>query len=168
MRNPFSKKHTLVRTGVSIIVLLAVCLIATVAGATRIGVGGPHDPQDPAIPPSPPIVTVNPFNLEFGKQVVGGTSAPKRITVKNTGGKSLYFDSVDVGGDNPTAFTIANDTCTGATVEPNRACILDITFNPSTTGERNASLKLNDNAPDSPQRLRLRGIGINANDVAPF
>jgi len=29
-------------------------------------------------------------------------------------------------------------------------------------------LKLNDDALDSPQRLKLKGNGINSNDVPPF
>ncbi len=70
------------------------------------------------------------------------TSKSKIITVKNTGGKSLYFDSVTLGGDNPEAFAILKDMCTGAKVEPDRACIISVTLRPSKTGGRNARLKL--------------------------
>jgi HYDIN/CFA65/VesB family protein len=161
-------KKQAVRTRVVISILLAVSGIIALPGRTRIGVGLTHGNQDPATPPSPPYVNLNPDNLDFGDQVVRRTSAAKRITVKNTGGKPLYFDSVTLGGDNPNAFAIATHTCSGATVDPNKACILDVTFTPSVTGGRNARLRLNDNALDSPQRLKLKGNGINSNDVPPF
>jgi hypothetical protein len=75
---------------------------------------------------------------------------------------------VELSGDNPNSFAILNDNCTGATIEPGRACVVAVNFTPTATGERNARLKLTDNALDSPQRVRLTGIGINSNDVAPF
>ena len=148
--------------------LLAVPGIVAVPGDIRLGFVLTHVNQDPAPPPAPPFVSLMPDNLDFGSQVVRRTSAAKRITVKNAGGQPLHIDSVDLGGDNPTAFAVLKDTCTGATLDPNRACIVDVTFNPSKTGGRNARLKLNDNALDSPQRLRLKGNGINSNDVPPF
>lgn len=117
---------------------------------------------------SPPSVTLVPESLDFGNQVVRRSSAARKIVVRNTGGKPLTIDSVQLTGDNPNSFVILNDACTGATVDPNQACVVEVNFTPTTTGERNARLKLTDNALDSPQRVRLTGIGINSNDVAPF
>jgi HYDIN/CFA65/VesB family protein len=155
-----------VRTIVSACILLAMSAMVALSGETRSGLGRGY--QDPSVPESPPAVSLAPDNIDFGNQVVRTTSAAKRITVKNTGGKPLYFDSVELGGDNPNSFTVLKDTCTGASVDPGRACIVDVTFRPTGTGDRNARLKLNDNAPDSPQRLRIKGAGINSNDVPPF
>ncbi|MCM3903571.1 MAG: choice-of-anchor D domain-containing protein [Pyrinomonadaceae bacterium] len=158
----------IVRISVSIGIVLVVSGMFALPAGTQIDFGLTHANQDPAPPPSPPYVSLVPDNLDFGDQVVRRTSAAKRITVKNTGGQPLYFDSVELSGDNPTAFAVLKDTCTGATVDPNKACIVDVTFTPSATGGRNARLKLSDNALDSPQRLKLKGNGINSNDVPPF
>lgn len=170
MREITGDRLAIVRTSVLISILLAVSGMIVLPGQTQIGFGLTPGNQDPipTPPPSPPSVSLIPDNIDFGKQVVGRTSAAKTITVKNTGGKPLYIDSVTLGGDNPGSFAIARDTCTGATVSPNRACIVDVTFTPSRTGGRNARLKLMDNALDSPQRLKLKGNGINSNDVPPF
>lgn len=168
MREIIRRKPRAVGTGVLSGVLVVTLGIVTSSGFTQPGFGLSPGDQDPAVPPSPPSVSLNPDHLDFGKQVTRSTSVAKRIIVKNSGGKPLYFDSVDIGGDNPTAFAILKDTCTGVTVDPNKACIVDITFTPYKTGERNARLRLNDNALDSPQKLRLKGTGINSNDVAPF
>jgi HYDIN/CFA65/VesB-like, Ig-like domain len=166
MREKTRQGSAILRTDVLLIILFPMLGMSAFSGETRVGFGITRVAQDP--PPSPPFVSLVPDNLDFGNQVVRRTSAAKRITVKNTGGKQLYFDSVDLGGDNPNSFAILKDTCTGATVDPDKACILDVTFTPSGTGGRNARLKLNDNALDSPQRLRLKGNGINSNDVPPF
>lgn len=168
MKVPTRDPLAIIRSGGLIVILLAVSAVIALNGESRNAFGFVHGNQDPAPPPSPPSVTLDPDNLVFSDQVVRRTSAAKRITVRNTGGQSLYIDSVSITGDNPNSFAIANDTCTGATVDANKACLVDVTFTPSGTGERNARVKLSDNAPDSPQRLRLKGNGINSNDVAPF
>jgi hypothetical protein len=144
--------------------LLAISAMLAAPGKGLLSVGFSRGNQDP----SPPAVTLNPDSLDFGNQVVRRTSAAKRITVKNTGGQPLNFDSVELGGDNPNSFAVLKDTCTGARIDPDRVCIVEVTFTPSGHGGRNARLKLIDNAFDSPQRLRLKGNGINAIDVPPF
>jgi hypothetical protein len=163
LRNPTRTKDFIS----SITLFACLLLFAVPAFAQEVG-SGQKTNQDPAIPASPPFVSLAPDNLDFGNQVVRRTSATKRIIVKNTGGKPLYFSSVDLGGDNPNSFAVLKDTCTGATIDPEKACIVDVTFTPSATGGRNARLRLNDNALDSPQRLKLKGNGINSNDVPPF
>ncbi len=138
MREITPDRLAIVRASVLISVLLAVTGIIALPGDRRIGFGLTHGNQDAAPPPSPPSVSLTPDNLDFGNQVVGRTSAAKRITVKNTGGQPLSIDSANLGGDNPTAFAILKDTCTGTTLDSNRACIIDVTFTPARTGGRNA------------------------------
>jgi hypothetical protein len=161
-------RFDIVRISALTIVVLGVLGITTLFGQARVGLEPTYSPQDPAQPASPSYVSLIPDSLDFGDQVVGRTSSAKRITVKNPGGSSLYVDSVNLGGDNPSSFAVLKDTCTGAKVDPDRACTIDVTFTPSRTGGRNARLKISDNALDSPQRLRLKGNGINSNDVPPF
>ena len=124
----------------------------------------PYGVQDAA----PPFVTIDPQSLDFGEQVVGRRGKTLRLVVKNTGGKPLSIDNVSGEGDNWNDFSIVNDKCTGATVAPQRSCIIDIAFSPSSTEERNAKLKLADNAADTPQTVNLTGEGINAIDAPPF
>jgi len=162
------RRHSIAGVIVGLIIVITVPWMMVSFASVISTNNQPQDNQDPAPPPSPPFVSPDPGNLDFGNQVVRSTSAAKRITLMNSGGKSLYIDSVTLGGDNSASFNILKDTCTGATVGPNKACILDVTFTPRQTGERNARLRINDNALDSPQRLRLKGTGINSNDVAPF
>jgi hypothetical protein len=152
------------RTAVLMIIVLAVSDFVLLARGGANGFRPLPGFQDVA----PPSVSLLPDHLDFGDQVVGRRSKAKRITVTNAGGKSLYISSVTGDGDNWSDFSVINDTCTGATIVPNRACIIDVTVTPSDTNERNASLKLVDNAPDSPQALSLTVNGINSDDIPPF
>lgn len=112
-------------------------------------------------------VTINPASLDFGDQVAKKASKPQRITLTNTGNSKLYINSVVIGGDHKDDFAITHDTCTGATIEANKSCVIDIAFAPKATERRKANVEITDNAVDSPQRVTLTGNGINSVDVPP-
>lgn len=116
---------------------------------------------------APQSVTLNPHAIDFKEQVARKASKPQRVIVTNSGGKDLYVNSAVVEGDNKEDFVISNDTCTGATVGPNKSCVIDIVFTPAVSERRKAMLTLTDNALDSPQRVTLTGNGINSVDVPP-
>jgi hypothetical protein len=113
-------------------------------------------------------VSLDRNSIEFGDEVVGETSNPRRVTVTNPGGRPLYVNSIELRGENWREFAVVEDTCTGKTVAPNRSCIIDVQFTPNATGDRRANMVLTDNAQDSPQKVGLTGSGINSIDVPPF
>jgi hypothetical protein len=116
---------------------------------------------------TPPGVNVTPDNLDFGEQVTKKAGKPRRLTVTNTGGKKLYINSAALSGDAQQDFTLSNDTCTGKEIEPGKSCIVDVVFTPSVNERRNATLIFTDNAIDSPQNIKLTGVGINSVAVPP-
>jgi hypothetical protein len=116
---------------------------------------------------TPPSVQVNPDNLDFGEQVTKKPGKPRRLTLTNTGGKKLYINSVALSGDAQQDFTMSNDTCTGKEIEPGKSCIVDVVFTPSVNERRNTTLIFTDNAFDSPQNIKLTGVGINSVAVPP-
>ncbi len=117
---------------------------------------------------TPPSVQLKPATLKFGKQVLRKPSVAKRITVTNVGGTPLYVNSATIAGDNWKDFNISNDGCSGKQVAPGKSCLIALIFTPTRIEDRNATLTLTDNAPDSPQSVSLRGTGINSIDVPPF
>lgn len=118
-------------------------------------------------PSTPPSVKLEPGSVDFGDQVAKRHSKPQRIVVTNTGGKKLYINSVVIDGDNKKDFTLAGDTCTGATISSGKSCVMDVTFTPSINERRKAVIVLTDNAPDGRQEVTLTGNGINSVDVPP-
>src|ERR1044072_9004044 len=95
---------------VRIAALIGILVAPLIALSGESGLGLAHGNQDPGIPPSPPAVTLNPDNLDFGDQVRGRTSNPKRIVVRNTGGQPLNIDSVSITGEQPKTLLAAQKT----------------------------------------------------------
>ena len=106
-----------------------------------------------------PAVSLSSPSLSFSNQLVGAPSGPQTETVTNSGTANLTISTVAVGGMNVGDFAKSADTCTAATVTPNGTCTVSVTFTPSATGGRNASLNFTDNAANSPQTVSLGGTG---------
>ena len=98
--------------------------------------------------------------LSFGSQPLSTTSPAQAETVTNTGTGNLTISTVTISGTNASDFAVSADFCTGATVTPNSTCTVSVTFDPSATGSRSASLNFTDNASGSPQTVNLTGTGV--------
>ena len=144
-------------------IIAALCFIV-LAEATNKNAASKDKLEEQAAPPS---ANINPASIEFKDQVAKKASKPRRVTITNTGGKELYINSAVIDGDNKEDFAFSNDTCTGATINANKSCVIDIVFTPAVTEKRKAVLTITDNAVDSPQRVTLIGNGINSAAVPP-
>lgn len=103
-------------------------------------------------------VSLNPGSLNFGSQTVGTTSSPKNIAIINHQKVTLNFTSIQIQGANQADYKIQSNTC-GSTLGAGKSCTVSITFTPQAKGTRTASLKVTDNALNSPQNARLSGTG---------
>jgi Ca2+-binding RTX toxin-like protein len=113
----------------------------------------------PPPPPTPtPIATVTPTSLPFGSQTVNTTSAAVSVTVTNTGTGELTVDGATLSGTDAAMFGRSNG-CTGA-LAPNTSCTVDVTFTPTSTGGKTASLSIAHNAAGSPSTVALTGSGV--------
>ena len=108
---------------------------------------------------SAPSLSFSASTLGFGDQPKSTTSSAQAETVTNTGTGNLTISTVTISGTNAGDFAKSADTCTGATVTPNSTCAVSVTFTPSATGSRSASLSFTDNASGSPQTVGLTGTG---------
>jgi hypothetical protein len=145
------------------------CALSAAAGLVapaRRAASAVRPPQDSQFV-SPAAATLDPSGVDFGEQVIGRQSRAQRVVITNTGGASLFINNAAVGGEEHAAYSIVSDTCTGAEVVPYRACVIDISFGPTGKDDFDAELKLTSNAPDSPQKIRLTGEGINSVMVPP-
>jgi hypothetical protein len=146
---------------------LLLCSLFLLAQAISVLLPDTDSHQTAQQPQSPASVNINPDNLDFGEQVTKKAGKPRRLTLTNTGGKKLYINSVALSGDAQQDFSMSNDTCTGKEIEPGRSCIVDIVFTPSVNERRNTTLIFTDSAVDSPQNIKLTGVGINSVAVPP-
>jgi hypothetical protein len=131
---------------------------------------GQLSPSSPAYPPANPAgcsasAQTSPSSVAFGdvafaQQNVATRSAPQTVTLSNTGTTSLNVGSVSIGGANPGDFAVSSDGCSGQKLAPGSSCTVQVTFDPSSTGDRSASLTFADTATSSPQIVALSGVGI--------
>jgi hypothetical protein len=122
--------------------------------------GGTSNALSFTITKSLPVVTFSASSVSFGNQLLGTTSPLQTDTLTNTGAVSLTIASVVLAGTNPGDFGKSADTCSGATVIPSGSCALGVTFTPTASGTRTASLTITDTASNSPQSVVLSGTGI--------
>ncbi len=107
-------------------------------------------------------VKFSPLALSFSSQVLGTTSGAQTLTVTNTGASDLSISTVAIGGTDSGDFAKTDaDYCTNASLNSNDTCTVDVTFTPSATGSRSASLIFTDSASGSPQTVGLTGTGLN-------
>lgn len=106
-------------------------------------------------------VTLLPTSLTFGNQVVGTTSPSQNLTLKNNRGVALAISGGNITGD-----FAENNNC-GTSLPAGQHCTITVTFTPTTTGTRNGTQTVNDNAPNSPQTASLTGTGIVAVSLSP-
>jgi hypothetical protein len=104
-----------------------------------------------------PAVAVTPKTLWLGKEVVGSTSPGQAVTVKNVGTVPLALSSIHVTGPNKVDFAQKNTCSTPVPVAG--TCAITVTFKPTATGDRTASVTITDFAKTSPQVIALHGTG---------
>jgi hypothetical protein len=96
--------------------------------------------------------------LSFGSQSVGTTSAAQGVTLTNGGNAALTISSIQVIGTDPGDFKMPSNTC-GSSLAANASCTVNVTFTPTTSGSRTATLTFADSATNSPQSVSLTGTG---------
>ena len=108
------------------------------------------------------VASLSPTSLAFGNQGVNSSSAARSITLTNTGTANLVIASITLGtpGTNANQFAQTNTCPTGGTgLAPSASCTINVTFTPSSSGSKSATLSINDNATPSPQQVSLSGTG---------
>jgi hypothetical protein len=81
-----------------------------------------------------------------GKQPMQTISAPKALTITNTGNVPLQISSLTFGGADPQDFLLASDGCVGQ-VAVGSQCTLGVSFAPQRQGPRSATLEIIANSP---------------------
>jgi hypothetical protein len=91
--------------------------------------------------------------LNFGEQLIGTTSKPQIVTIRNTGSRAISFHSLRASGPFE-----ATDTCGGA-IAAGATCKISATFTPTTAGPQSGTIAILDGASSKPQYVELTGAG---------
>ena len=100
-------------------------------------------------------VGVSPLNMTFAAEATGTTSKAQTVILTNDQKTSLSITSVGLGGADPGDFS-AKSSC-GSTVLTGAYCTISMTFKPTASGTRTATLQINDGA--GTQSVALTGTG---------
>ncbi len=104
-----------------------------------------------------PTVSLSPSGINFGTVAIGTTQTSAE-TISNTGSGALINLAWSISGQNANMYSVSSTTC-GTTLNPGAKCIVNVTFKPTSSRSKNATLNLSDNAPNSPQSVGLYGTG---------
>lgn len=103
--------------------------------------------------PAPALASFQPGTLTFASQTVGTQSTAQTVTLQNPGGSGLAISGIQASGD----FAQTNNC--PSSLASLASCTISVTFTPSMTGARQASLVVTDSAANSPQTVALTGMG---------
>jgi IPT/TIG domain-containing protein len=113
-----------------------------------------------------PAVTFAPVNVPFGNQRVGTTSAKTDVTITNSGLAQLNINSIGLIGTDTSQFALGAPTSGTpcpllgpSNLAAGANCKVGVTFAPTTSGAKTASLSFTDDAVASPQTVPLTGTG---------
>jgi hypothetical protein len=113
--------------------------------------------RTPVIAGTSPVVSLSTTTINFGNVQPGVTSSPQPVTVANVGGVNLAINNIASSGGNAGDFAQTNNC--GSTLAPKDSCTIQVSFTPTTTGQRSSSLAIADNSAGSPQMVTLSGTG---------
>ena len=103
-----------------------------------------------------PVAQLSSGGINFGNQQVGVASGQQPITITNQGSASLNVTNLAITGANAADFAVSG-VCPA--IAPGGNCTVNITFTPTASGQRSATLQVTDNANGSPQSVALQGTG---------
>ena len=105
-----------------------------------------------------PIAQFNPWTLTFGNQAIG-TSATQSVQLTNVGQTPLTISNIGIGGFNSGDFSQTSNC--PSSLSPGGNCIINVTFDPTQWGWRQATLIVYDNVQWGQSIVWLGGQGGN-------
>jgi hypothetical protein len=99
------------------------------------------------------IVNISPTSIDFGAQPLGTTTS-QSVTLVNPTKKLLNIWGVSVTGD----FASPSNTC-GGSLLPGQQCTITVTFRAGSLGIHTGMLSVDDDANNTPQKVKISGTG---------
>jgi trimeric autotransporter adhesin len=103
---------------------------------------------------------VTPGALAFGPVSLGAT-ASLTVNLTNTGTATVTNIAATISGTDAADFAVVSP-CSTATLAPNQGCTMSVSFTPSASGSRAATLNVASSDPNSPATIPLTGAGAQA------
>jgi len=138
--------------------------VGFVLGKLSIADSDVTSPQTVALQGTGTGIKFSSTTINFGT-VTRGTQVSSTVTITNVGTTNVFFAGAELSGtqsfdfsDNYGDNAPCNNTSTNPLL-PGKTCQVTVYFDPSIVGTENATYKVFDNSPGSPQTLSLTGKG---------
>lgn len=103
-------------------------------------------------------VALTPSSINFGNQQVGTKSTPQTATLTNVGSSTLTINAIGINGNDPNDFSQSNNC--GSSLPSGKSCQIQVVFDPTMAGTRDANLYVQYKGVGSPQTVALSGTGV--------
>jgi len=108
-----------------------------------------------------PVLHLDLDRYDFGAAFVEKKSNRQEFTVVNEGYSNLDVGLLALSGSHASDFILEGDTCSGRSIVPLDHCSVIVSFAPTSTGVREATLNIPSNDPEFPNTtLQLMGTGL--------
>ena len=107
-----------------------------------------------------PGIALDATSLDLGNQVVEMQSAPKTLTLTNSGAAALNLSSLTLGGTDAGSFVLGGTCAAGSSVAAKGTCTITVAMKPLTLGTKTATLSIASNAPTGATTVALRGVSV--------
>jgi predicted RecA/RadA family phage recombinase len=104
------------------------------------------------------IYSASPTSLAFGNETTNVASAPKSVTVTNTGTVALPITSITLSTTGSQPFSQTNNC--GTSVAVGATCTISVVFDPASAESATATLSVNAGNGAGAQIVALSGTGI--------
>ena len=111
-------------------------------------------------PPAPVVCLSTSNTVAFTNTAVGAASAPQSVVITNCGTDVLNLLGITLSGSGSNDFTLVSSCGTHGSISPGDICTVSVTFRPSISGTRSATLTITSDASSSPDVVALTGTGF--------
>ena len=112
-----------------------------------------------ASPQATGAVTISPASFDFGSEPAGGSAPVQQFTMTNGSGSALALSNPNFTFVGPNASDFSQNNNCVPSLAAGASCQINVTFTPSASGARSATLQVTDADPSSPQTASLSGTG---------
>jgi subtilisin family serine protease len=109
-------------------------------------------------PPAAPVYTRSRTSVAFSSVIAGATGSEELVQLTNTGTGAVPLTSVVLGGTNANQFVLRN-AC-GSTIAVGASCDIGVSFKPTTSGNKTASVTVTAGSGGAATTVSLSGTAI--------
>ncbi|HEV7400742.1 MAG TPA: choice-of-anchor D domain-containing protein [Solirubrobacterales bacterium] len=112
-------------------------LVLPAAGAAAPAEGELGPPEGPSLPQ----LSFEPGSYDFGLRQVNSNASQAYLQLRNNGAAVAPVYSLEIAGPGSSAFWIGQSSCSGANLNPNETCSVQVNFNPNDATAYEAQLR---------------------------